>query len=328
MVEQEVDVTLTFEEVTGYLGNSATLECDYTISSGQDLPVTVTWKQGDGPRYAEEIFTCTGYTKEDKSCVNAQVTKIEYLNRIQIANSSPSLVFTKIEAEDNHNYWCQVAIEGSNMGEEQVDMKSVVLRVRGGHESPKMHSVTIEANSVGVEGADIQLDCDCTGSHCDDVAWFKGPTNDQHTEYDMVYTRTSGSRPMPTQYVPYGDWKGRASLSGDSLVITGLKASDAGRYWCEMRNAAMYGIGEVATDAKSTVVEIISENDGNVFTCEGKADGLYSDPYQCNMYYECVMYVKYHRPCPTGTVFAPGHPLYACEHPANVPAPCGTLKNN
>nr|ADO85860.1 VCBPC15 [Ciona intestinalis] len=259
MVEQEVDVTLTFEEVTGYLGNSATLECDYTISSGQDLPVTVTWKQGDGPRYAEEVFTCTGYTKDDKSCVNAQVTKIQYLNRIQIANSSPSLVFTKVEAEDNHNHWCQVSLEGSNLGEEQVDMKSVVLRVRGGNENPKMHSVTIEANN---------------------------------------------------------------------LVITGLKKSDAGRYWCEMRNAAMYGIGEIASDAKSTVAEILSENDRNVFTCEGKADGLYSDPYQCNMYYECVMYVKYHRPCPTGTVFAPGHPLYACEHPANVPAPCGTLKNN
>ncbi|XP_066295310.1 protein obstructor-E-like isoform X4 [Branchiostoma lanceolatum] len=60
------------------------------------------------------------------------------------------------------------------------------------------------------------------------------------------------------------------------------------------------------------------------FSCEGRADGLYSDPEDCAMYYECVAsHPVYHRPCANhGTVFDEADQI--CDWPANVAPPCGT----
>ncbi|XP_078700242.1 chondroitin proteoglycan 2-like isoform X2 [Branchiostoma floridae x Branchiostoma belcheri] len=71
-----------------------------------------------------------------------------------------------------------------------------------------------------------------------------------------------------------------------------------------------------------STVETVSE----VFSCEGKEEGLYSDPKNCSMYYECVLgHPVYHRAC------APGGPVFdeqdqMCDWPENVAPPCGTQR--
>ena len=42
------------------------------------------------------------------------------------------------------------------------------------------------------------------------------------------------------------------------------------------------------------------------FTCEGKVDGRYSDPFNCEMYYECSHGIIYHRSCPDTLQFNQG----------------------
>eukprot|EP00058_Branchiostoma_floridae_P004283 XP_002589771.1 hypothetical protein BRAFLDRAFT_125880 [Branchiostoma floridae] len=61
-----------------------------------------------------------------------------------------------------------------------------------------------------------------------------------------------------------------------------------------------------------------------VFSCDGRAEGLYSDPADCSMYYQCVVgHPLYHRPCaPGGTVFDEEDQI--CDWPENVAPPCGT----
>ena len=42
------------------------------------------------------------------------------------------------------------------------------------------------------------------------------------------------------------------------------------------------------------------------FTCKGKVDGRYSDPFNCEMYYECSHGIIYHRSCPDTLQFNQG----------------------
>uniref|UniRef100_H2Y673 chitinase n=1 Tax=Ciona savignyi TaxID=51511 RepID=H2Y673_CIOSA len=126
----------------------------------------------------------------------------------------------------------------------------------------------------------------------------------------MVYSRVGS-------HTAYGVWKDRATLDKNSLIIKGLNESDAGRYWCEISSSGFYGLGETATDAKSTLLEVLKSNS---FTCEGKSDGLYSDPNECSKYYECSEERMFHRSCAIGTVFN----QYFCDFPYNVVPLCGT----
>ncbi|XP_078691447.1 uncharacterized protein LOC144921900 [Branchiostoma floridae x Branchiostoma belcheri] len=63
------------------------------------------------------------------------------------------------------------------------------------------------------------------------------------------------------------------------------------------------------------------------FSCTGKQPGLYPDPADCSMYYECVTgHPVYHRPCaPGGTVYDPAS--LRCMWPHEVSGPCGTNTN-
>ncbi|XP_078610795.1 uncharacterized protein LOC144881523 [Branchiostoma floridae x Branchiostoma japonicum] len=60
----------------------------------------------------------------------------------------------------------------------------------------------------------------------------------------------------------------------------------------------------------------------STFTCTGKQPGMYADPADCSMYYECVLgHPVYHRPCaPGGVVFDPERQI--CNWPWNVSGPC------
>ena len=65
----------------------------------------------------------------------------------------------------------------------------------------------------------LVIRCD-NGYHCQDVVWFKGPTDPAASTYDMVYTRTTHSKPTPTEYKAYGEWLERASLTGNFNFIS------------------------------------------------------------------------------------------------------------
>jgi len=116
-------------------------------------------------------------------------------------------------------------------------------------------------------------------------------------------------------------------FSDNSLIIRDVLLDDAGRYWCEITAAGFYAIGEMATDAKSVVLEVVESNSDipNSFSCLGYNDGLYRDPYNCAFYYECSGGQTFHRLCPSGTVFNPNeNAMYACDFKANVVPPCGS----
>nr|NP_001239016.1 V region-containing chitin-binding protein D2-like precursor [Ciona intestinalis] len=261
--ENRIQVKTIFNEVTArYEGDDVELYCEYSIASGVDLPVTVTWKVGDGPRYASSIYECTGYTNSAKTCNTEQVFDPAYEGRIKFEQNY--LTLSSVQGSDNRNYWCQVALEGSSQhSDEEFDMKSVVLVVPDSGTMPKFNTVIVQEDSVQQLGKEMLLTCECLQSsiYCEDIYWYKGPVDSENSNYDLIYSRVTqhyaSSPGTYIQYQSYGDWEHRAVLSGDSLYVTMLKASDAGRYWCEGRTAAYKSIGEWGTDAHSTVVEIV-----------------------------------------------------------------------
>ncbi|XP_078491208.1 uncharacterized protein LOC144747193 [Ciona intestinalis] len=244
-------------------GENAFLYCEYSIASGADLPVTVTWKVGDGPRYATSIYECTGYTNSAKTCSTEQVFDPAYEGRIKFEQNY--LFLASVQASDNRNYWCQVALEGSSeQSDEEFDMKSIVLEVVYNYYDKNLVTGNVQEDSVQQLGKEMVLHCDCfemTSTWCEDVYWYKGPTDPDNSNYELIYSRwTSHSAVSPEtfkHYQAYGDWEYRTVLSGNSLIVTTLKASDAGRYWCEVRTAGYRNDGEWGTDARSTVVEIV-----------------------------------------------------------------------
>ncbi|KAI8485849.1 hypothetical protein Bbelb_364010 [Branchiostoma belcheri] len=85
---------------------------------------------------------------------------------------------------------------------------------------------------------------------------------------------------------------------------------------------AMTGSGNEMDDAGSG--DENTEETGEVFSCDGRAEGLYSDPRDCSMYYHCAAgHPPYRRPCaPGGTVFDEQDQI--CDWPENVAPTCGT----
>lgn len=70
--------------------NQIKLACDYSLSTTDDLPVTVTWKVGDGPRDADVVINCTGYTKAD-GCSNVVVVN-SFDDRASLDQTSLTIV--------------------------------------------------------------------------------------------------------------------------------------------------------------------------------------------------------------------------------------------
>lgn len=76
-------------------GETAELFCDYALSSGKDLPVTITWKAGWFP-YEYPIFRCKGYTKASEKCTSMEWLDDDYFYRTGLATESPSLIISSV----------------------------------------------------------------------------------------------------------------------------------------------------------------------------------------------------------------------------------------
>ena len=66
---------------------------------------------------------------------------------------------TQVHAIDNRNYWCQIAVENPDDYELEFGMQSMVLRLEGGSNIPKLHTVTIDDDIVATAGSNVTIDC-------------------------------------------------------------------------------------------------------------------------------------------------------------------------
>ena len=63
-------------------------------------------------------------------------------------------------ANDNHNYWCQVAVEDPSDIELELDMKSVVLRIYNENYQGKAHIIKVDDNLQGTVGQTVSIGCE------------------------------------------------------------------------------------------------------------------------------------------------------------------------
>jgi len=252
---QKMNVIMETHELWSRMDEPSSLKCYYWLDSGDDLPVRIIWKVGDGPRNNKILATCTDFTKQKGKC-DQIITNNKDLS-VSMKDMMVQLQFDKIQTGDDRNYWCEVQIEDTKHHQLGSDQASTVIRISQ-QSLPKFHIVITDKSYHQVKlGDDVVLTCTCEGYHCDDVIWYKGPT--YNDEYKLVYSKTIGgsSGPNTLQEQAYDGWMGRTSLEGNSLKIEGILPQDNGRYWCEVRSSQFYGIGEWATDASSTTIDII-----------------------------------------------------------------------
>jgi len=98
ILSNKINFPSQVEEIFAELGYATQLFCQYSLSSGEDRPVTVTWKVGDGPRFATPIFVCTGWTHTFKTCTSVRVEDISYEGRVRLAQDTPSLEITNVSS--------------------------------------------------------------------------------------------------------------------------------------------------------------------------------------------------------------------------------------
>jgi len=72
--------------------------------------VTITWKIGDGPRFATDVVKCSGYTKTSRKCSNLEITDDFFNQRVSIAENSPSLVINSVRKTVKLMKMCWVCI--------------------------------------------------------------------------------------------------------------------------------------------------------------------------------------------------------------------------
>ncbi|XP_061195456.1 probable chitinase 10 [Saccostrea echinata] len=140
-------------------------------------------------------------------------------------------------------------------------------------------------------------------------------------------TRASGFYADPTSCTHYYICVGGRSFGVD--CANGLHFNDATKYCDWPRNANCQVQQSVLTTARSTYAPITTKQqwqttrpfyhvittrptqattipnlgaNANAF-CQHKADGLYRDPANCGMFYQCDMNLGFHEPCPPGLVF-------------------------
>ena len=58
--------------------------------------MTVTWKVGDGPRFAAPLLICRGWTNTNKKCASMVAVDAQFRGRARVAQESPSLEITKV----------------------------------------------------------------------------------------------------------------------------------------------------------------------------------------------------------------------------------------
>ncbi|XP_033630815.1 uncharacterized protein LOC117292775 [Asterias rubens] len=76
------------------------------------------------------------------------------------------------------------------------------------------------------------------------------------------------------------------------------------RQWLNCPDSSIPPNGEHTTTFATT--DLPATIPQTPFTCEGKVDGRYSDPFNCEMYYECSHGIIYHRSCPYTLQFNQG----------------------
>ena len=77
-------------------GSKSQLSCDYSMFPNDDAPVSVTWKVGDGPRYATNILRCSGYTRETRKCTSLDILDTQLGERMTIAENNIDLEITQV----------------------------------------------------------------------------------------------------------------------------------------------------------------------------------------------------------------------------------------
>lgn len=254
-----VAVFVQDDEISAPMNAVAVLPCEYFLCPKSEIKVKVTWKVGVDPTTAKRVVTCEGYDPANGGCDQMRIDDPGFEGRVGMVQSdSPSLTIFQVAASDNHNFWCQVQT-GDNR-ELGSDMKSVVLRVRDSpDERPKFNHVSLQQNLIKASvGETVTLDCSCTGYHCEDVSWYKGPTNEWGSSFTNLYTKRTHFRDDP-EIIVNEMWKDRISVDGYRLTLTGLRETDAGRYWCEAKGSGYYALGETGTDAKSLVLVVTDE---------------------------------------------------------------------
>nr|ADO85877.1 VCBPB15 [Ciona intestinalis] len=305
-------------------GSHTTLPCSFTMSD-QSQPPIIYWIKGisvDDPD-AEVIFKGFKYWNETLG-ENRQFFG-DYEGRATVADlEQPSIQISDLTANDEGRYWCMVA-EWSGRQQEGTDADSMALMIDGS----KSYAISYQTGaSVTVNvGYSTMIECSYNGG-VNVVTWYEGPfhlpdsENFTHTEIG-TYTKV-GTRYLSTPTVVMETGFNNMGIDHyDSLYISGATKDNSGRYWCEVSRSSAAN-QELQTDRSSTLLSVNSPP----FECEGNAPGLYPDPDDCSMYYECVSGnpITYHRSCGyDGLVFDETNDY--CDWAANVAPPCGTASN-
>nr|XP_039267243.1 uncharacterized protein LOC120342472 [Styela clava] len=264
LYEELVYVSTSNDEVKVLLGETAVVPCHFKICPTTGKQVTVTWKVGMNPSTATRIAKCANYDLNTRSCGSFETFSEDFDDRITMKSGKADLIIKSIRMTDNRNFWCQVQTNDNN--ELGTDMTSVSIRVlQSDTERPKFNRVILEKQLVESQPGDkIVLKCRCDGHHCDDIAWYKGPTNEWGNAYEQIYNKKSRYRMNPDITIASA-WRNRVSFSGFDMAIHSVQENDAGRYWCEVSGAGYYGLGETGTDAKSLVLTV---NEKEKYSCD------------------------------------------------------------
>ncbi|XP_019625263.1 PREDICTED: uncharacterized protein LOC109470675 [Branchiostoma belcheri] len=300
--------------------NRVEFKCEYTITPAPATPPTITWLSGafaDPDRVVIYRLSSSGEVYVHPSF--AGHASIE-------SRTSPTLILT--DYMGSGRFWCRVTNE-EQPDEFGTDEESLLFwYLRDLFEAPKRLSfVNLDKTPVRVgAGETARLVCEGTYYHGSSIKWLKGPSCSQDGRCDVYETVVNKTYtwvldPDPGTLIVSPKYEGRASLDRDyagvytpTLIITDIRPSDAGRYWCAPDHALHYtDLGNLNRDAQSVVV--IYDDDQP--SCDGKPDGMYQDPSDCSRYYTCSAGVLHGpTPCLSGLVF--NQALQVCDWPYNV----------
>ncbi|XP_004226095.4 uncharacterized protein LOC101243284 [Ciona intestinalis] len=306
-------------------GNAVTLPCSYTMEPNEDQPPIIYWIKGvsvDDPN-AEVIFK--GFRYWNETLGEYRQFFGDYYGRASVTDlKEPSIQLNYVTPQDEGRYWCMVA-EWSGRQQEGTDADGLALMVDG----QKDYATSFKTDASVTVSVGDSATLTCAGDTTfDTVTWYEGPFHLPDSE-NFTYTEIGtyskiGTFDLNSQQVEME--AGFTEMYIDlflSLHIPTTDMENAGRYWCEVSLSTASNV-ELETDRSSVLLVVQSPP----FDCAGKAPGLYPDPDDCSMYYECVAGnpLTYHRSCGyDGLVFDAANNY--CDWAANVAPPCGTSSN-
>lgn len=321
-VQMTVSVTESAIDISGT--NSVELPCEYVMQSDVSnvQHPFIYWIKGISVDHEDAVVIFKGFKYWNESLGEYREFFNGYAERAVVEDlENPSLVLSGVSSSDEGRYWCMVA-EWSGRQQEGTDADSVALL--SDKDAAFVEPSTVAFREV-TEGENLALACGAKGTY-DVVTWYKGPfhkadsENFTHTEIGSYNTIGYYDLTNDEVYMEE-DYKTMSIDSKLTLSIPNVAIPNAGRFWCEV-SYTMATNQELETDRSSTSVTVIP---AVAFSCDNYAPGLYPDPTDCSMYYECVSGdpITYHRSCGyDGLVFDERYGY--CDWAANVPPPCGT----